>query len=62
MEGKKHIGYYNGVWLVISRIGRHKEEGISGRDVTTGTSDLLVLGAEGKESIKNGQEGTHLKN
>lgn len=51
-----------GVWLVISRIGRHKEEGISGRDVTTGTSDLLVLGAEGKGSIKNGQEGTHLKN
>lgn len=34
---------------------------MSGRDVTTGTSDL-VLGAEGKESIKNGQEGTHLKN
>lgn len=51
-----------GVWLVISRIGRQREERISGRDVTTGTSDLLVLGAEGKASIKNGQEGTHLKN
>lgn len=63
MGAKKFTGYSSrGVWLVIGRVGRNREEGISGRDVTTGTSDLLVLGAEGEESIKNGQEGINLKN
>lgn len=42
-------------------VGRDGEEGISERGVTTGTSDLLFGGAEGKGRIKNGQESANLK-
>ena len=64
----KHISYCTGAgWEgavrgpVIGRLCRDGEEGISRKGVTIGPTYLLVLGAEGNEVIKNGQEGTNLK-
>lgn len=47
---------------VTGRLWRDGEGGVSGKAAATRpTTDPLVLGAEGNESIKNGQEGANLK-
>lgn len=41
-----------GARSVIGRVGRDGEEGIPGRGVTTGTSDLLFGGLRVKEVLR----------